>query len=205
MESTELARVYPVLTAASYFAFPKAQHFDQLMQLPRSFPPNRLLPAATGVCLLLGENVGHDASGFDACESLIETLIAERQPIMIDAQLVQNRGVQVADVDRIAQDVVAVIVGFPVLDSRSNSAAGEPSCKAATVMVSSVIVLRQFPLRVDGATEFAAADNQCVVQHSSLLKVFDKSPRRVDRCRCIGCGSIEAGCRADPSRDGTIG
>ena len=34
------------------------------------------------------------------------------QPCVVDAQAVQDRGVQIVDVHRVARDVVAVIVGL---------------------------------------------------------------------------------------------
>ena len=43
----------------------------------------------------------------------------ERQPRVVDAQAVEDRGVQVVDVDRRRDDVVAEVVGFAVGDARA--------------------------------------------------------------------------------------
>ena len=42
-----------------------------------------------------------------------------RQPRVIDAEAVQDRRVQIVDVDRILDDVVAVIVGLAVSQARA--------------------------------------------------------------------------------------
>ena len=55
-----------------------------------------------------------------------QALELERQPLVVDAQAVQDRGVQVVDVDRVLDDVVAEVVGLAVDDARLDAAAGHP-------------------------------------------------------------------------------
>ena len=55
-------------------------------------------------------------------------------------------------------NVVGIVVRLAILDAGFDTAAGKPCCKAATVMIATVIVLGQFALRIDRAAEFAAAD-----------------------------------------------
>ena len=43
---------------------------------------------------------------------------------MIDSDLIQDGGVEVADMHAVADDVVAVVVGLAVLDARFDAAAG---------------------------------------------------------------------------------
>ena len=50
----------------------------------------------------------------DAGQPLVEALELEREPRVVDAQAVQDRGVQVVDVDRVLGDVVAEVVGLAV-------------------------------------------------------------------------------------------
>ena len=54
----------------------------------------------------------------DAGQPLVEALELEREPLVVDAQAVQDRGVQVVDVDRVLDDVVAEVVGLAVDDAR---------------------------------------------------------------------------------------
>ena len=64
----------------------------------------------SGHALGLGENRPNDLRWLDASESLVESLKAERQPLVIHAEAVQDRCVQVADVHTLGRDVVAVVV-----------------------------------------------------------------------------------------------
>ena len=59
---------------------------------------------------------------------------------VIDAEAMQQRGIQVVDVNRIASDVEAVVVRFCIGDSGTNASSGEPHREAATVMVAAVVV-----------------------------------------------------------------
>ena len=55
----------------------------------------------------------------DAGEADVEALELEAQPPVVDAQAVEDRGVQVVDVDRVGDDVVAEVVGLAVDDARA--------------------------------------------------------------------------------------
>ena len=56
-------------------------------------------------------------------QAMVTALILERQPLVVDSQTVQQSRVQIVDVDRVLDDVVAVIIGFTHRDSRLDSAA----------------------------------------------------------------------------------
>ena len=83
---------------------------------------------------------------FDSGQSLIKSLILERQFLVIDSQLVQDRCVQVANVRRILNDVVAVIVGRSVFASGLNSRAGHPKSKTTAVMIAAMVVFGKLTL-----------------------------------------------------------
>jgi len=57
------------------------------------------------IATLSGQDVFHDAGRFDTGEALIETLELEREALVFETQQMQDRGVQVADVDAIFDDV----------------------------------------------------------------------------------------------------
>ena len=59
----------------------------------------------------------HRCMFLDAGQSHVQPLELERQPLVIDAEAVQDRGVHVVDVDRIFDDVVAEVVGLAVGDA----------------------------------------------------------------------------------------
>src|SRR5205823_10046660 len=73
-------------------------------------------------------------------QPMMPSLELERQAGVVDAQAVQDRRVQVVDVDRIAGDVVAVGVGFAVGDAGLDGVAGRPGGGGAR-MVGGAVVL----------------------------------------------------------------
>src|SRR4051812_42825112 len=76
-------------------------------------------------------------------ESEIPSLKAVRQPLVIDAQPVQYRCIEVMNVDRVLGDVVAVVVCFAVDEARLYAAAGHPEGEAPAVVVAAVIVVAE--------------------------------------------------------------
>ena len=91
-------------------------------------------------------------------QAVVAALVLEGQPGVVDAQAVQDRGVQVVDVDRVLDDVVAEVVGLAVGDAGLDPAAGQPDGEAAGMVVAAVVVGGQRALAVDRAAEFAAPD-----------------------------------------------
>lgn len=51
---------------------------------------------------------------FDARKLLIESLVLVREAIVIDAEEMENRSLEIAYVYRVADDVVSKIIGFSV-------------------------------------------------------------------------------------------
>src|SRR5262249_48096587 len=94
----------------------------------------------------------------------------ERQPRMIDPQTMQNRRVQIMDMDRVLRDVVAEIVRGAVRDSGLDTATGHPDRETTWMVVPPVVVGRQLTLAVYGASEFAAPHDQRVVQQPPVLQ-----------------------------------
>ena len=57
----------------------------------------------------------------------VAALEPERQPLVVDAQQVQQRRVQVVDLDDVLHRVVAQLVGRPVRDAALDPAASPPA------------------------------------------------------------------------------
>ena len=79
----------------------------------------------------------------DAGEPHVQALEFEGQAAMIDAQAVQDRGVEVVNVDGVLDDVVTEVVGLAVDDAGLDAPAGEPDGEALGMMVAAVVVVRQ--------------------------------------------------------------
>ena len=71
-------------------------------------------------------------------EAEISPLKAECQSLVINSQASQDRGVQIVYVDRILNDVVAVVIRRAIADTGLESAAGDPHGKTAAVMIATV-------------------------------------------------------------------
>ena len=102
-------------------------------------------------------------------QPMVPPLVLERQFGVVDPQAMKDRGVQVMDVDGVASDVVAEVVGRAVSDAGLDASAAQPDREAAWMVVAAVILSGQCALAVDGPAEFAAPDDQGVVEQAALL------------------------------------
>ena len=113
---------------------------------------------------------------FDAREALVEALVFDAEAFVVESELVEDGGVEVADVDGIFDDVVTELVSLAVGLARLDAATSHPHREAAGMVIASVVVLGERSLTVDGAAEFAAPDDEGVVEEASLLEVADEGP-----------------------------
>ncbi len=116
-----------------------------------------------------------DFGGVDAGESLVEALEGEGEAVVVDAELVEDGGVEVADADFVFGDVVGVVVGFAVGDAAFDASAGHPGGEAFGVVVAAVVVTGESALAVGGASEFSGEDDEGVIEHAALFEVVDEA------------------------------
>ena len=128
-----------------------------------------------------------DARLLDAGQPLIEPLVAVGEALVVDAEQVQHRGVEVADVDRVLDDVVAEVVGLAVDRAALRAAAGHPHREAARVVVAAVVRLRQPALAVDRPAELAAPDDERASKQALALQVLNQAAARlIDVAALVG-------------------
>src|SRR5690606_30807832 len=138
-------------------------------------PPRRTnLDGRVGPGAGLRDDLFDHAARLDAGHALIEPLEAEREPLVVDSQEVEDRRAQITDVDGVADDVVAEVVRLAVFEAPFHAASGEPHREASPVMVAPLLVLRELALRIDRTAELAAEDDQRIVEHAALLEVADE-------------------------------
>ena len=114
-------------------------------------------------------------------QAVVSALEAERQAGVIEAQAIEQRGIEIMDVNRIASDVEAVIVGLAKSLSAANAAAGEPHCEAAAMMITAVGLGSQLPLAVNRTAELASPDDQRLVEQSALLQIsYERGTSLID-------------------------
>src|SRR5688572_10103675 len=107
----------------------------------------------------------------------VPALELECKPFVIDAEAVQNSGLQIMYVHRVRDDVVRVIIGLAKCHASLDAATREPDRKTAWVMISAVVVFSQLALAVDCPAELSPPHYQSVVEHSALLQVKDQRRR----------------------------
>ena len=139
-----------------------------------------------------GEDLSDDLAA-DVCQAEIAARVAEGQALVIQAQEVQDRGLQIVDVDRVFDDVKTQIVGGAIERARLDAAAGHPHRECLRVMIAAQATMEnRVAFHHRRAAEFAAPNHERLIEQTALFEVaqgrlpLDPSP-----------GSSGGGCRSD--------
>ncbi len=110
----------------------------------------------------------------DVGQAIVAAGIAVRQPLVIEAEEVQQRGVQVVDVDLVGDGSTAVVVGGAEAQAALDAAAGQPHRVTGAVVAAAVgAVLAR------STAEFAAPQHQRVIQQAAQLQVGQEAGNRL--------------------------
>ncbi len=104
-----------------------------------------------------------------------------RQPRVVEAEQVQQRRVQIVDVDAVVRRVETEVVGRAQRDARLDAAAGQPDREGVGVMIASVVAA----LHHRRAAKLAAPDHQRFVQQAEPFQILDQRGRRP-----VGVGAV---------------
>ncbi len=121
-----------------------------------------------------GEEIADDLGVFDAGEALVEALVLEDEAAVINAEAVEEGGVEVVHVHRVFHDVVAEVIGLAVDGAGADATAGEPHGEVPGMMIAPVGFGGEFALGIDGAPEFAAPDDEGGIEETALFEVGDQ-------------------------------
>src|SRR5207245_1506446 len=116
----------------------------------------------------------------DIRQSVIPPTVAVGQPLVIQAHQVQNRGVQVVDMDFVLDGVPAVIVGGAVRQAAAHPPAGEPHGESEGMMLAAIRALRR-----RRAAEFAAPDDERFIEQSARFQILQQTGDRFIRGEAI--------------------
>ena len=97
----------------------------------------------------------------------------------IQAELVENCGVDVGDVVWVFNGVKAQFVGCAMNYAGLYAAPGKPAGEALRMMVATRA------LRAGRAAELSAKHHQCILQHSAPLEILQKTRDRLVDLRCF--------------------
>ena len=84
----------------------------------------------------------------------------ECQLLVVDAETMQNRSLQVMHVHRVRDDVVRVVIGLAKRHAPLDSATRQPDGETTWVMISPVVVFSQLALTVDCPAELSTPHYQ---------------------------------------------
>src|SRR6185295_7123111 len=106
---------------------------------------------------------------------IIAALKAIRELGMIETEAMQNGGLQVMHVHLVLRHMIAQVVGLTIADARLDSAPSHPNAEGMGMMIAPDQFLFLAAILVHGRPpEFAAPDNQCVLEHAALLQILDQ-------------------------------
>ena len=94
---------------------------------------------------------------------------------MLDSQAMQDGRLQIVDVYRIFENVVAIIVRLSDGQTALDAPARHPYRKTPGMMVAAVVGSGKFALTVHGSAKLARPHDQRVIQHTSLLEIEDQT------------------------------
>src|SRR5205807_3120847 len=101
------------------------------------------------------------------------------QAEVINAEAMQDGGLQVVDMHWIFEDVVGIVVRLADAQAALDAAAGHPNGETAGMMVAAIVRGGELALAIHGAAKFAGPHDESVVQHASLLEIEHQSGGRL--------------------------
>src|SRR3954464_13166425 len=115
------------------------------------------------------------------CQPEVPPLEKERQLRVVNAETAKDRGLNIVNVYGVRDDVVAEIIGFADHGAGLDPASGKPHRETTRMMIAPVVGLREVALAVYCAAEFAAPDDQSILQQTAFFQVHQECGRRLIR------------------------
>ena len=118
----------------------------------------------------LGQHL-FDHATVDISQAEIASLKPIGQAGVVQSEQVQQRRIEIVDMDGIPRDVESQFVRLTVRVPTPYTTAGKPCCKAAVMVIAAIVAT----LHHRSASKFAPPDDQRVVQQPALFKVPQQS------------------------------
>ena len=99
----------------------------------------------------------------------------EREPLMVEPEEVENRGVEVIEQVDILHGSAPQFVGRSMADTSLHSSARQPASEAVRIVVSPASTL----LEERHAPELGAPDDECFLEQAARFQVFDQGRHRL--------------------------
>lgn len=118
---------------------------------------------------------GADDGAVHVGESEVTSLEPEREAFVVESEEVEERGLEIVNVDRVADDIHAEVIGFAEGESGAGAAAGHPDGERVGVMIASPArAIVEVALDERGPAEFAPPDDEGVLEESPAFEIEDE-------------------------------
>src|SRR5262245_21431788 len=107
-------------------------------------------------------------------QALVAAVVAVDQAFVVEAELVQDRGVEIRNFDNVFDRTVANVVRGAVDVAGLEAAAGQDQAEGVAIVISTGAVLRYRE-----PAELAAPNDDGLIQKAARLQVLDQSRRRI--------------------------
>src|SRR5262245_29247699 len=115
----------------------------------------------------------------DVGQPIIASLIFEDQAGVLDAEQVEQGGVEVEKAHRVFRHIVSKVIRLAVTDPAADAAAGQPDGETFRMMIAADAGGVDVALSIDGAAKYAAPDHHRVLQQPALLEVDEQGGARL--------------------------
>ena len=105
--------------------------------------------------------------------------MAIRQPFVIEAELMEQRRVEIVHGDGVLGHVVSVVVRRPVDDPGLHAGARHPDGERARMVIAAVVVASERALAIDRTAELRGPQHERVVEQAAAFEIADERRRRL--------------------------
>ena len=130
-------------------------------------------------------------------EAALDTVIIERQPSVIEANEMENGGVEVVDAGHVLHRLVAELVGLSVVEGLFDAGAGEPHGEPRRVVIAAAGAL----LKCGHASKFGDEHHERLGQQAAALEIREQGGNRLIEDRSVDAVLLDEGLVAVPIAD----
>ena len=112
----------------------------------------------------------------NVCEPEVAALESEGQGFVVDTEKMQNRGLQVVDVNGFVRHIVTEFIGLTIDHPWLYSSPCHPHRETGRMMIPAKVLVAS--LSVGSTTEFSTPDDEGLLEHAAFLEIFQKSRGR---------------------------
>ena len=112
---------------------------------------------------------------FDTGQSLVKSLRLVAELLVVKTEQMQDRRMEIVDVDRVFHNIIAEIVSFPINLATTTTSPRHPHRETAWMMVAAVVFFGQPPLRINCPAKLTTPNDQRLIEQTPLLQILNQS------------------------------